>query len=383
MGLGLGMGLDKSGSRGGATLPAALLAKFLFLWNGKYDGDNLLSSLDSSVITVTGREWVTRKIPQNVSKSSNGRLYNWYSLTGIAPTGWHVASDDDFITLHTFLGGAIIAGGKLKEVGLTHWVDPNFNATDEVGFKALPNGVRSGTTGLFGLVGESLYLWTILEWDATIARGKQIVNYDEYLANLSTSNKKSGFGVRLVRDTLTGYVEGETVTDLDGNVYDTVQIGTQVWLKQNWACTKYANGNAIPNITVDSEWNTLSTGAYCNYNNAESYVFEESPILTVFNVTDNATYLNADGTDDFWFTAGNVLDQKTFTELIESTTLRTFVKYTDFEPYEISAIGILKAGEVLTEAEQTELDTFFKLWVQYWGTTMSETGYMKDNRILI
>jgi uncharacterized protein (TIGR02145 family) len=75
-----------------------------------------------------------------------------------------------------------------------------------------------------------------------------------------------------MRDNLTGYIEGEQLIDLDGNVYDTVKIGDQVWLKQNWACTKYANGTPIPNITNQSEWANDTDGAYCNYDNDESYV---------------------------------------------------------------------------------------------------------------
>lgn len=102
-----------------------------------------------------------------------------------------------------------------------------------------------------------------------------------------------------------------------------------------------------------------------------------------FAVPDNATFLADDGADDFWFSALNVLQQKIFTELIESTTLRTFIKYTDFEPYSISIIGILKDGEVLTEADKVILNKYFKLWVQYWGETMMESGYMKDNRTFI
>jgi len=58
-----------------------------------------------------------------------------------------------------------------------------------------------------------------------------------------------------------------TVTDIDGNIYDTVHIGTQVWLQQNLKVTKYNNGNLIPNITDDMEWYNSTTGGYCNYNN--------------------------------------------------------------------------------------------------------------------
>jgi len=60
---------------------------------------------------------------------------------------------------------------------------------------------------------------------------------------------------------------GETVTDLDGNVYHTVTIGTQVWMAENLKTTKYTNGDPIPNITDGYLWLNSSTGAYCNYEN--------------------------------------------------------------------------------------------------------------------
>ncbi|UCE17077.1 MAG: hypothetical protein JSV84_09210 [Gemmatimonadota bacterium] len=58
-----------------------------------------------------------------------------------------------------------------------------------------------------------------------------------------------------------------TVTDIDGNVYQTVIIGDQVWMAENLKVTHYRNGDAIPNVTKGSEWSDLSTGAFCNYNN--------------------------------------------------------------------------------------------------------------------
>jgi uncharacterized protein (TIGR02145 family) len=60
--------------------------------------------------------------------------------------------------------------------------------------------------------------------------------------------------------------QAQTVTDYDGNVYNTVTIGTQVWLKENLKVTHYRNGDPIPNVT-DNTWGNLITGAYCNYNN--------------------------------------------------------------------------------------------------------------------
>ena len=58
-----------------------------------------------------------------------------------------------------------------------------------------------------------------------------------------------------------------TVTDIDGNVYQTVQIGDQLWMAENLKVTHYSNGDAIPNITSNSTWGNTYTGAYCVYNN--------------------------------------------------------------------------------------------------------------------
>jgi uncharacterized protein (TIGR02145 family) len=58
-----------------------------------------------------------------------------------------------------------------------------------------------------------------------------------------------------------------TVTDIDGNVYHTVTIGTQVWMVENLKVTHYRNGEPIPNVIEKADWSDLSKGAYCFYDN--------------------------------------------------------------------------------------------------------------------
>ena len=58
-----------------------------------------------------------------------------------------------------------------------------------------------------------------------------------------------------------------TVTDIDGNTYQTVQIGGQWWMAENLRVTHYRNGDAIPIVTDGDEWIDLTIGAYCNYEN--------------------------------------------------------------------------------------------------------------------
>ncbi|MFZ5979162.1 MAG: fibrobacter succinogenes major paralogous domain-containing protein [Candidatus Zixiibacteriota bacterium] len=59
-----------------------------------------------------------------------------------------------------------------------------------------------------------------------------------------------------------------TVTDIDGNVYQTVTIGTQVWMAENLKVTRYRNGDAMPDVTDGFAWEALTTGAHCNYDNS-------------------------------------------------------------------------------------------------------------------
>ena len=58
---------------------------------------------------------------------------------------------------------------------------------------------------------------------------------------------------------------GETVTDIDGNVYRTVRIGTQLWMKENLRTTRLDDGSPIPYVTSNAEWGSISTPAYCWY----------------------------------------------------------------------------------------------------------------------
>lgn len=64
-----------------------------------------------------------------------------------------------------------------------------------------------------------------------------------------------------------GPIYMEPVTEIDGNVYQTVKIGNQVWMAENLKTTHYRNGDPIPHVTDNSEWYTATTDGYCNYGN--------------------------------------------------------------------------------------------------------------------
>ncbi len=63
---------------------------------------------------------------------------------------------------------------------------------------------------------------------------------------------------------------GSTAADIDGNIYNTIGIGTQCWMKENLKTTKYKDNTAIPNVTDNATWAALTTGAYCWYGNLTS-----------------------------------------------------------------------------------------------------------------
>ena len=127
-----------------------------------------------------------------------GVLYNWPAATNACPTGWHLPSDAEWTELTDYLGGESVAGGKLKEIGTTHWNTPNTGATNETGFTALPGGFRYGGGGFYD-VGDYGYWWSATESDADYAwyRG---VGYSSSSVGRSNGSKELGFSVRCFRD---------------------------------------------------------------------------------------------------------------------------------------------------------------------------------------
>jgi uncharacterized protein (TIGR02145 family) len=98
-------------------------------------------------------------------KETYGALYNWLAVnTGkLCPAGWHVPSNKEWTILATYIGGAEIAGFKLKESGATHWQSPGAGADNASGFTALPGGLRDVSSdfgGWFNWIGTDGLWWS-------------------------------------------------------------------------------------------------------------------------------------------------------------------------------------------------------------------------------
>lgn len=78
-----------------------------------------------------------------------------------------------------------------------------------------------------------------------------------------------------------------TITDIDGNIYNTVQIGNQCWMKENLKTTTYRNGTSIPNVTDSTVWSNMTTGAYVWYDNDISWKDKYGALYNWFTTVDS------------------------------------------------------------------------------------------------
>jgi uncharacterized protein (TIGR02145 family) len=83
------------------------------------------------------------------------------------------------------------------------------------------------------------------------------------LAMLPVANAALGDDETAVGDPSDLDAGPETVTDVDGNVYHTVTIGSQVWMVENLRVAHYRDGAAIPRVSDSEQWSDLTAGAYC------------------------------------------------------------------------------------------------------------------------
>jgi uncharacterized protein (TIGR02145 family) len=81
--------------------------------------------------------------------------------------------------------------------------------------------------------------------------------------------------------------QAQTIIDIDGNVYNTITIGTQIWMKENLEVIHYNNGDSIINITDNTQWMNDSLGSYCNYNNSVDTANIYGKLYNWFTVVDN------------------------------------------------------------------------------------------------
>jgi uncharacterized protein (TIGR02145 family) len=156
------------------------------------------------------------------------------------------------------------------------------SATVNATLNSLGSGASSVTQ--YGHSWSSVTVTPTIENDYTSSLGSKDTtgNYQSQLVGLSsntlyyvrayaTNDAGTAYGNEIEFTTSeSGGTCPATVSDYDGNVYNTVQIGNQCWMKENLKTTKYNNGTDIPLVTDNIEWGNLTTPGYCWYDNAEA-----------------------------------------------------------------------------------------------------------------
>ena len=213
-----------------------------------------------------------------------GKLYNYYAVAGIhdtiastpnkvlAPIGFHVPTDTNWTTLTDYLGGLLVAGGEMKEIGTAHWMSPNTGATNSSGFTGLSDGFRFDYGFFFG-VGSFANWWSSTE-DTNVTTGTvgvwiRHLDHDNSAVTKSAALKKIGFSVRLISDTLFSdsptnieTIEGKTINVYPNPATDyvVIDLGNLTTLG-NW---NYTITNTIGQEIKKGEFTTEKTSINLN-----------------------------------------------------------------------------------------------------------------------
>ena len=233
-----------------------------------------------------------------------GVLYNWPAamagatsttsnpsdVQGACPTGWHLPSDAEWDVLNNFLGGYLVAGGKLKEMGTTHWANPNNDATNEAGFTALPGGYRFylrqfndiGTEGNWWsatqLLSDDIWVRIITNGSSSISRSDSYREHGYSIRCVKSNNaivKPSITSAEVSSVTETTAISGGKIIN-DGGA--TVTARGVCWSKSSSPTisdSKTVNGNGrgtfISNITDLTPSTTYYVRAYATNSAGTSY----------------------------------------------------------------------------------------------------------------
>jgi uncharacterized protein (TIGR02145 family) len=159
------------------------------------------------------------------------------SVNGLLNNG-AIASNVSFVITYSGGNGGSYSAQSTSSTGVV-----GLTATLQAGSFATGNGSLTFTvSGTPTSVGNALFSLTIAGQVCSVS--------------MVVQEKPSTIGI-----------PGPNITDAENNTYKTVTIGTQTWMAENLKVSKYSDGTAIPNITDNTQWYQLSTGAWSYYNN--------------------------------------------------------------------------------------------------------------------
>jgi len=186
--------------------------------------DNAWSAL------TTGAECTYDNVMNADTTNKYGRLYNWYAVnTGkLCPMGWHVPSDDEWITLEKYLiankynfEGNTTSDKVAKAMANSSGWNPYSYASsigneqtsnNASGFSALPSGYRNYSSGSFYYKGYTGYWWSSSEYDDPNSAHSRYLDYTSNTLYNDHAKKSTGYSVRCLNDNLTSLATLPSVT---------------------------------------------------------------------------------------------------------------------------------------------------------------------------
>ncbi|MBN2416618.1 hypothetical protein JXO52_12300 [bacterium] len=171
-----------------------------------------------------------------------GLLYNWFAVNddrGLAPDGWHVPTDAEWMELEVTLGMSSAAadddgyrgtdeGGKLKDNSELFWNSPNEGATNESQFTALPAGGRNYSNGSFMDLSIYAHFWTATEASDDRYAWRRRLAYDRADIYRTTVDKPYGFSVRCIKN-----LAVDELNIVSPNGGETLEVGTSYEIAWN------------------------------------------------------------------------------------------------------------------------------------------------------
>jgi uncharacterized protein (TIGR02145 family) len=201
------------------------------LKTNKYNDGSLITNIFDpmawSYTSAAGFAWYANDAT-TYQPSAYGALYNWFAVSSgkLCPAGWHVATDTEWQTLSDGLGGVFVAGGKLKETGLVNWLTPNTGATDEVGFTALPGGLRD-LMGTFSGIGNAGNWWTSSVFDTQSSFSLSMNSGTTETMKIPQS-KNAGLSVRCLQGLMPQMPPNVSTIPIDSYSYTTATGGGNI-----------------------------------------------------------------------------------------------------------------------------------------------------------
>lgn len=256
----------------------------------------------STTTTSTTEDITTTTTTTTAEECCFGLLYNWYSTQGsgsdsiTSSDDWRIPSSSDINNILGYIDPLYNPDWQWSETAGSHlkhtscWQSPNTGALNTYNFNGKPNAFRSDSTGEFFDFGQVHNCWL-----SDLDEGSQLCvlfgTYNNEEAWFTTTDPGYGYCIRIMRDVNEAEEllnDGEIIDTYignDGEIYNAVKIGSQVWIDRDLIETKLRSGVCISEITDNQEWVDSLIPSMCAFDNDWSYICTEQPECTTTSTT--------------------------------------------------------------------------------------------------